>query len=117
MPKFAKSEAELREEFKRRFSEVIPATAGGNKTAPEVKKPAGSRFADMVAQYAGEQPIGHEPETASTEEDPSTDDDDDYASEDDEIIEEAGIAGRKVVEEVLNARLIEERNVDGTPKL
>lgn len=114
-PAFAKSEAELREEFKRRFSDVIPATVGGKKPTPDTK-PAGSRFADMVAQYGG-QPAQQDTEPAAHKDEPSSDDDDDYASDDDEIIEESGLAGRKVVEEVLNARLVEERNADGTPKL
>ena len=115
VPAFAKSEAELREEFKRRFNDVIPATVGGKKP-PTDTKPAGSRFAEMVAQYGG-QPAQQDTEPAAHKDEPSNDDDDDYASDDDEIIEESGLAGRKVVEEVLNARLVEERNADGTPKL
>ena len=70
----------------------------------------------MVAQYAGEKSAEQDAEPAVHKDEP-TDDDDDYASDDDEIIEESGIAGRRVVEEVLNARLIEERNADGTPKI
>ena len=116
VPAFAKSEAELREEFKRRFSDVIPSTTGPKKPEREQTKPAGSRFADMVAQYAGEQSTEQDAEPAVQKDEP-TDDDDDYASDDDEIIEESGIAGRRVVEDVLNARLIEERNSDGTPKV
>ena len=115
-PAFAKSEAQLREEFKRRFSDVIPSTTGPKKPERERTKPAGSRFADMVAQYAGEKSAEQDAEPAVHKDEP-TDDDDDYASDDDEIIEESGIAGRRVVEEVLNARLIEERNADGTPKI
>ena len=116
VPAFAKSEAELREEFKRRFSDVIPSSPGPTKPQREQTQPAGSRFADMVAQYAGEQSAEQDAEPTVQKDEP-TDDDDDYASDDDEIIEESGIAGRRVVEEVLNARLIEERNPDGTPKV
>jgi len=117
-PAFAKSEAELREEFKRRFSDVIPPTAGGTKPQQETTKPTGSRFAEMVAQYGGQQQAQQDAEPAAHEDEPSVDDDeDDYASDDDEIIEESGLAGRSVVEEILNARLIEERNADGTPKI
>ena len=116
VPAFAKSEAELREEFKRRFSDVIPSAPAPTKPQREHTKPAGSRFADMVAQYAGEPSAQQDAEPAVHKDEP-TDDDDDYASDDDEIIEESGIAGRRVVEEVLNARLIEERNPDGTPKV
>ena len=116
-PAFAKSEAELREEFKRRFSDIIPSSGGAKKPQREQAKPAGSRFADMVAQYAGQQPTTPQAEPAAPQEEAVGDDDDDYASDDDEIIEESGIAGRRVVEEILNARLIEERNADGTPKV
>ena len=117
VPAFAKSEAELREEFKRRFSDVIPASTGPKTPERTQTKPAGSRFADMVAQYAGEQANQQDAEPAAHQDESTADDDDDYASDDDEIIEESGIAGRRVVEEVLNARLIEERNADGTPKV
>lgn len=116
-PAFAKSEAELREEFKRRFSDIIPSSGEAKKPQREQAKPAGSRFADMVAQYAGQQPTTPQAEPAAPQDETVGDDDDDYASDDDEIIEESGIAGRRVVEEILNARLIEERNADGTPKV
>ena len=117
-PAFAKSEAELREEFQRRFNDVIPSSSGGNKPQQENTKPAaGSRFAEMVAQYAGQQPTQTDGEPAVQEEKTPDDDDDDYASDDDEIIEDSGLAGRSVVENVLNARLVEERNADGSPKL
>ena len=116
-PAFAKSEAQLREEFKRRFSDVIPSVGGAKKPQQETTKPAGSRFADMVAQYDGQQPAQTNTTPDAAPEEPATDDDDDYASDDDEIIEESGLAGRSVVEEVLNARLVEERNADGSPKL
>ena len=114
-PAFAKSEAELREEFKRRFSDVIPST--DTKPPQQTTKPTGSRFADMVAQYGGQQPDRQQSQPAEQKDEPTNDDEDDYASDDDEIIEESGLAGRSVVEEVLNARLVEERNADGTPKL
>ena len=116
-PAFAKSEAELREEFKRRFSDVIPAPTGGTKTQQQPTKPTGSRFAEMVAQYGGQATSQEDAQPAAPQEEPTDDDEDDYASDDDEIIEESGLAGRSVVEEVLNARLVEERNADGTPKL
>lgn len=116
-PAFAKSEAELREEFKRRFSDVIPASTGGTKTSQQPKKPTGSRFADMVAQYGGQPASQQDTQPAAHKDEPADDDDDDYASDDDVIIEESGLAGRSVVENVLNARLVEERNADGTPKL
>ena len=116
-PAFAKSEAELREEFKRRFSDVIPATTGGTRAQPQPNKPAGSRFAEMVAQYGGQPTSQEDAQPAVQQDEPTDDDEDDYASDDDEIIEESGLAGRSVVEEVLNARLVEERNADGTPKL
>ncbi|WP_022870496.1 DNA polymerase III subunit gamma and tau [Yaniella halotolerans] len=118
IPAFAKSEAELRQEFQRRFGDVIPGSSGGNKPQQDSPKPtSGSRFADMVAQYGGQPSSGSESETPAQEEKTPDDDDDDYASEDDEIIEDSGLAGRSVVENVLNARLVEERNADGTPKL
>ena len=118
IPAFAKSEAELRQEFQRRFGDVIPGSSGGNKPQQDSPKPnSGSRFADMVAQYGGRTSSGSETETPPQEEKTPDDDDDDYASDDDEIIEDSGLAGRSVVENVLNARLVEERNADGTPKL
>jgi DNA polymerase-3 subunit gamma/tau len=40
---------------------------------------------------------------------------DDVPSEDDVTIEESGMAGRKVVERLLGARLVEERMLDGSP--
>ena len=116
-PAFAKSEAELREEFKRRFSDVIPEPTGGTASQQHGTKPAGSRFADMVAQYGGQPASQQDTQPAAHKDEPADDDDDDYASDDDVIIEESGLAGRSVVENVLNARLVEERNADGTPKL
>ena len=117
-PAFAKSEAELREEFNRRFNDVIPAVSGGSKPQqtqpPKQPQTAGSRFADMVAQYGGQPSPTDTPDATAA---PKSSGEDDYASDDDEIIEESGLAGRSVVEEVLNARLVEERNTDGTPKL
>lgn len=71
----------------------------------------------MVAQYGGQATSQEDAQPAAPQEEPTDDDEDDYASDDDEIIEESGLAGRSVVEEVLNARLVEERNADGTPKL
>lgn len=118
IPAFAKSEAELRQEFQRRFGDVIPGSPSGKKPQQDSPKPtSGSRFADMVAQYGGQPQTGSESETAPQEEKTPDDDDDDYASEDDEIIEDSGLAGRSVVENVLNGRLVEERNADGSPKL
>src|SRR5699024_2004193 len=118
IPASAKSEAELRPEFQRRFGDVIPGSSGGNKPQQDSPEPnSASRFADMVAQYGGRTSSGSETETPPQEEKTPDDDDDDYASEDDEIIEDSGLAGRSVVENVLNARLVEERNADGTPKL
>lgn len=117
-PAFAKSEAELREEFQRRFSDVIPSGPATSKPQQQQgTKPAGSRFADMVAQYGGQQASQQDTPSAAHKDEAADDDDDDYASDDDVIIEESGLAGRAVVEEVLNARLVEERNADGTPKL
>ena len=116
-PAFAKSEAELREEFQRRFSDVIPSSPATSKPQQQGTKPAGSRFADMVAQYGGQQSSQQDTPPAAHKDEPADDDDDDYASDDDVIIEESGLAGRAVVENVLNARLVEERNPDGTPKL
>ncbi|MDN6679492.1 MAG: DNA polymerase III subunit gamma and tau [Yaniella sp.] len=117
IPAFAKSEAELRQEFQRRFGDVIPGSSGKKPQQDSPKPASGSRFADMVAQYGGQPQSGSESETAPQEEKTSDDDDDDYASEDDEIIEDSGLAGRSVVENVLNGRLVEERNADGSPKL
>lgn len=118
IPAFAKSEAELREEFQRRFGDVIPGQSGTKKPQQQNTQPAaGSRFADMVAQYAGQQPSQSSTQQAPQEEKTADDDDDDYASDDDEIIEESGMAGRSVVENMLNARLVEERHADGSPKL
>lgn len=71
----------------------------------------------MVAQYDGQQPAQTNTTPDTPPEEPATDDDDDYASDDDEIIEESGLAGRNIIKEVLNARLVEERNADGSPKL
>ncbi len=117
-PAFAKSEAELREEFQRRFSDVIPSGPATSKPQQQQgTKPAGSRFADMVAQYGGQQASQQNTPSAAHKDEAADDDDDDYASDDDVIIEESGLAGRAVVEDVLNARLVEERNADGTPKL
>ncbi|MDN6520283.1 MAG: DNA polymerase III subunit gamma and tau [Yaniella sp.] len=117
IPAFAKSEAELRQEFQRRFGDVIPGSSGKKPQQDSPKPASGSRFADMVAQYGGQPQSGSESETAPQEEKTPDDDDDDYASEDDEIIEDSGLAGRSVVENVLNGRLVEERNADGSPKL
>lgn len=117
IPAFAKSEAELRQEFQRRFGDVIPESSGKKPQQDSPKPASGSRFADMVAQYGGQPQSGSESETAPQEEKTPDDDDDDYASEDDEIIEDSGLAGRSVVENVLNGRLVEERSADGSPKL
>lgn len=43
--------------------------------------------------------------------------DEDVPSDEDETIESSGLAGRAVVERLLNARLIDERNPDGSPKI
>src|SRR5699024_6093340 len=117
IPAFAKSEAELREEFQRRFGNVIPGGTDNKPQQQQTKPASGSRFAEMVAQYGGQQPNGTQTESGPQEEKTPDEDDDDYASDDDEIIEDSGLAGRSVVESLLNARLVEERNADGTPKL
>ncbi|MGO1184081.1 MAG: DNA polymerase III subunit gamma and tau [Micrococcaceae bacterium] len=43
--------------------------------------------------------------------------DEEIPSDEDETIESSGLAGRAVVERLLNARLIDERNPDGSPKI
>src|SRR5699024_752561 len=117
IPAFAKSEAELREEFQRRFGNVIPGGTDNKPQQQQTKPASGSRFAEMVAQYGGQQPNGTQTESGPQEEKTPDEDDDEYASDDDEIIEDSGLAGRSVVESLLNARLVEERNAAGTPKL
>src|SRR5699024_6243736 len=117
IPAVGISAARLREACQRRSGDVIHGSSGKTPQQESPEPASGPGLADMVAQYGGQPQSGSESETAPEEEKPPDDDDADYASEDDEIIEDSGLAGRSVVENVLNGRLVEERNADGSPKL
>ncbi|WFP17080.1 DNA polymerase III subunit gamma and tau [Citricoccus muralis] len=112
--------------------EPTPHTEPASEAAPNTDTPhqrKASRFQQMMEQYrtgntasaqngsspgAPTAPNGGAPRPeAST----AVHWDEEIPSDEDETIESSGLAGRAVVERLLNARLIDERNPDGSPKI
>ncbi|WGH82924.1 DNA polymerase III subunit gamma and tau [Auritidibacter ignavus] len=97
--------------FQQMMNQYRKNTAHNTVASSPVHPPAPS-----PQQHPHQDPSDRHPEPATHDEPAPVAWNEEVASEDDVLVEDSGLVGRPVLERILNARLVEELNPDGTPK-